>query len=88
MSRSVRADPVKLRALAKKLRSAGDQLEQVQRQVQGALRAADWHDHEGRRFADIVSHELKAVTAAGHKLKNEHPRALEKKAQALDDFQR
>lgn len=88
MSGSVRADPAKLRELAKKLRSAGDQLEQVQRQVHGALRAADWPDHEGQRFADSVSRDLKAVTAVGHKLKSEHPRTLERKAQALDAFQR
>ncbi len=84
----VRADPAKLRELAKKLRSAGDQLEQVQRQALGALRAADWPDHEGQRFADTLSRDLKVVTAVSHKLKNEHPRALEKKARALDQFQR
>jgi len=84
----VRADPAKLRELAKKLRSAGDQLEQVQRQALGALRAAEWPDREGQRFADTVSRDLKAVTAVSHKLKNEHPRTLERKAHALDQFQR
>ena len=88
MSRTVRADPAKLRELAKKLRSAGDQLEQVQRQVQGALRAADWPDHEGQRFGDGVSRDLKAVTAVGNKLKSEYPKTLERKARLLDDFQR
>jgi hypothetical protein len=88
MSGSVRANPAKLRELAKKLRSAGDQLEQVQRQVLGALRAADWPDHEGQRFADAVSRDLKVVRGASQKLKNEHPRTLERKARALDEFQR
>ena len=85
---TVIADPDKLRELAKKLKSSGDQIEQMQRQALGALQASGWNDRERQRFEADLSRDLKAVSAIGRKLQNDYPKALERKAKALDDFRR
>jgi hypothetical protein len=85
---TVIADPDKLRELAKKLKSSGDQIEQIQRQALGALQASGWNDRERQRFEADLSRDLKAVSAIGRKLQNDYPKALERKAKALDDFRR
>jgi hypothetical protein len=85
---SVVADPVKLRELAKKLRASGEQLEQIQRQALGALRASGWNDKERQRFEAALSQDLKAAAAVGAKLRGDYPKALERKARALDEFRR
>lgn len=85
---SVSADPNKLRDLAKKLKSAGEQIEQMQRQALGALQSSGWNDRERQRFEADLSRDLKTAAAVGQKLKNDYPRALERKAKALDDFRR
>lgn len=85
---TVIADPDKLRELAQKLKSSGDQIEQLQRQALGALQASGWNDRERQRFEADLSRDLKAVSAVGKKLQNDYPKALERKAKALDDFRR
>ena len=85
---SVVADPGKLRDLAKKLRAAGQQIEQLQRQALGALQSSGWNDRERQRFEESLSHDLKTVVAVGRKLQTEYPAALERKAKALDEFSR
>lgn len=85
---SVRADPDKLRQLAKQLKSAGDQLEQVQRQALAALRSSGWEDRERQRFESSLTRDLKAASSVGRRLKSDYPKALEKKARALDDYRR
>jgi hypothetical protein len=85
---TVNADPDKLRELAKKLKNAGDQIEQMQRQALGALQASGWNDRERQRFEADLARDLKAATMIGRRLQNDYPKALERKAQALDDFHR
>ncbi len=85
---TVIADPDKLRELAKKLKNSGDQIEQLQRQALGALQASGSNDHERQRFEADLSRDLKAAFAIGRKLQNDYPKALERKAKALDDFRR
>lgn len=85
---SVRADPAKLRELAKKLRQSGEQIEQIQRSVLGALRASDWDDRERQRFESALSTDLKTASKIAHKLRGDYPKMLERKAKALDDFRR
>jgi hypothetical protein len=85
---TVIADPAKLRELASKLRTAGQQIEQLQRQALGALQSSGWNDRERQRFEAELSRDLKAAVAIGRKLQDEYPKALQRKAQALDEFQR
>jgi hypothetical protein len=85
---TVNADPSKLRDLAKKLKSVGDQIEQMQRQALGALQASGWEDRERQRFEAELARDLKAATALARRLQNDYPKVLERKAQALDDFRR
>ncbi|MEJ7786341.1 MAG: hypothetical protein WKF96_16175 [Solirubrobacteraceae bacterium] len=85
---TVVADPSKLRDLAKKLKAAGDQIEQMQRQVLGALQSSGWNDSERQRFEADLSRDMKGVAAIGKRLQNDYPKVLERKAKALDDFRR
>lgn len=85
---TVVADPAKLRDLAKKLKSAGQQIEQMQRQAIGALQSSGWNDSERQRFEAALSQDLKSAAAIGRKLQTDYPQTLERKARALDDFQR
>jgi len=85
---TVVADPAKLRDLAKKLKRAGEQLEQMQRQALSALQSSGWDDRERQRFEADLSRDLKTVTTISKKLQNDYPKALERKAKALDDFRR
>jgi hypothetical protein len=85
---TVVADPGKLRELASKLKNAGREIEQMQRQALGALQSSGWNDRERQRFEAALSQDLKAAAAIGRKLQSEYPAALERKARALDDFQR
>ncbi len=85
---TVVADPAKLRELAKKLKAAGEQIEQMQRQALGALRSSGWEDRERQRFEADLSRDMKAAAVIGRKLQNDYPKALERKAKALDDFRR
>lgn len=85
---SVMADPDKLRQLASKLKNAGQQIEQLQRQAMGALRSSGWNDRERERFESALSQDLKAAAAIGRKLQSDYPKTLERKAKALDDFRR
>lgn len=85
---TVVADPTKLRDLAKKLKSAGEQLEQMQRQALSSLQSSGWDDPERQRFEADLSRDLKTVTTIGRKLQHDYPKALERKAKALDDFRR
>lgn len=83
---SVIADPAKLRELAAKLKATGQQMEQLQRQALGALQSSGWNDRERQRFESDLSRDLKGVATIGRKLQNDYPKALERKARALDDF--
>jgi hypothetical protein len=85
---TVNADPAKLREVAKKLKNAGDQIEQMKRQALGALQSSGWNDRERQRFEADLSRDLKAASAIARKLQNDYPKVLERKAQALDDFRR
>lgn len=85
---TVIADPDKLRQLATKLKNAGQQIEQLQRQAMGALQSSGWNDRERERFEAELSRDLKAATAIGRKLQSDYPQTLERKAKALDDFRR
>ena len=85
---TVNADPDKLRELAKKLKSSGEQIEQMHRQALGALQASGWNDRERQRFEADLSRDLKAAAVIGRKLQSDYPTTLERKAQALDDFRR
>ena len=85
---SVHADPDKLRDLAKKLKRSGEQIEQMQRQALGALRSSGWNDRERQRFEAALSSDLKAATGIARKLRDDYPKALERKARALDEFRR
>lgn len=85
---TVVADPNKLRDLARKLKKAGRQIEEAQRQALGALQSSGWTDAERRRFEADLSRELRTVAAVGRKLQNDYPKTLERKAKALDDFRR
>jgi hypothetical protein len=83
---SVRADPAKLRQLAVKLKSTGQQLEQLQRQTLRALQASGWDDRERQRFEADLTREMKTVAAVGRNLQGEYAKNLERKARALDEF--
>ncbi len=85
---SVNADPAKLRELAAKLKAAGQQMEQLQRQALGALQSSGWNDRERQRFEADLSRDLKGVATIGRKLQSDYPKTLQRKAQALDDFRR
>lgn len=85
---TVMADPDKLRELAKKLKSCGEQMERMQRQAHGALRASGWNDRERQRFEAGLSRDLKAAAAIAQKLRDDYPKVLERKAKALDEFRR
>jgi hypothetical protein len=85
---SVIADPGKLRDLAKRLKKAGEQMEQVQRQALSALAQSGWDDRERQRFEAELTRDLRGATAIGRKLQSDYPKALERKAKALDDFRR
>lgn len=85
---NVIADPEKLRQLAAKLRNAGQQIEQLQRQALGALQSSGWNDRERERFEAQLSSDLKAAATIGRKLQTDYPKTLERKAKALDDFLR
>jgi len=85
---SVKADPQKLRDLAKALRAAGDELEQLQRRIMGALDATGWDDRERQRFEAELARDLKSAAAIGRRFRSDHPKTLERKAKALDDFLR
>lgn len=85
---TVVADPAKLRDLAKKLKNAGDQIEQMQRQALGALRSSGFEGPDRQRFEADLSRDLKAASTVARKLQNDYPKALERKAKALDDFRR
>lgn len=80
--------PPKLRDLAKKLKAAGDQIEQMQRQALGALQSSGWNDSERQRFEADLSRDMKGAAAIGKRLQNDYPKVLERKAKALDDFRR
>lgn len=82
---TVIADPTKLKDLAKQLRKAGEQIEQVQKQAMNALRSSNWEDKERQRFEAELSRDLKAAAAIGRKLRDEYPKALDRKAKALED---
>jgi hypothetical protein len=85
---TVIADPDKLRQLAAKLKNAGQQIEQLQRQALGALQSSGWNDRERERFEAELSRDLKAAATVGQRLQNDYPKTLERKARALDDFRR
>ena len=78
---TVNADPAKLREVAKKLKNAGDQIEQMKRQALGALQSSGWNDRERQRFEADLSRDLKAASAIARKLQNDYPKVLERKAQ-------
>jgi hypothetical protein len=85
---TVIADPDKLRQLATRLKTAGQQIEQLQRQAMGALQSSGWNDRERERFEAELSRDLKTAASIGRKLQNDYPKTLERKAKALDDFRR
>lgn len=85
---SVVADPAKLRELGKKIKGAGETIEQAQKQILGALRSSGWDDAERQRFEDRLTQELRAVVAIAKRLQSDYPQVLERKARALDDFRR
>jgi len=85
---SVNADPDKLRQLASKLKNAGQQIEQLQRQALGALQSSGWNDRERERFEADLARDLKTAAALGQRLQTDYPKTLERKAKALDDFRR
>lgn len=85
---TVVADADKLRDLAKKLKNAGQQIEQMQRQALHALQASGWSGTERQHFEANLSRDLKAAVVIARKLQNDHPATLERKAKALDDFRR
>ena len=85
---NVVADPEKLRELAKKMASAGQQMDAMRNQIAKALSSAGWDDSERRRFEEQVNSDLKAVAAVAQRLQSQYPSTLQRKARALDDFRR
>lgn len=85
---TVIADPHKLRSLAQRLRVSGQEIEQLQRQALSALQSSCWEGSERQRFESELSRDLKAAAAIGRKLQTDYVTTLERKAKALDDFQR
>ena len=85
---NVVADPDKLRHLAAKLKSVGQQVEQLQRLARGALQSSGWNDKERERFEADLARDLRAAAAIAQRLQHDYPRTLERKARALDEFNR
>jgi hypothetical protein len=55
----------------KELKSAGEQIEQLQRQALRVLRSSVWSDRERDRFEAECSRDLEASPVIGRKLQNE-----------------
>lgn len=85
---NISADPEKLRDLAKKLASAGQQMDSIRSQIAKAVANAGWDDPERRRFEEQVNSDLKMVAAVAQRLQSQYPSLLQRKARALDDFRR
>jgi uncharacterized protein YukE len=80
------ADPDKLRQLANTLLNAAQQLDQQARQLQRSLDSANFGGADGQKFAQDFKQTLRSISQVSARLKNEHARELQKKAQALDQF--
>jgi hypothetical protein len=85
---NVVADPDKLRDLAKKMNSAGQQLEALRAQLMKALQATEWNDRERQKFEQELTADLKRAVAVAQRLQTHYPPMLQRKAKALDDFRR
>lgn len=84
----VMADPAKLRDLAKRLKAAGAQIEGIRSQLTKTLQSTGWNDRERQKFEQALSNDLKTAVTVAHRLQQEYPAMLERKARALDDFRR
>jgi hypothetical protein len=85
---NVTADPEKLRDLAKKISSAGQQLDAMRNQITKAVASAGWDDSERHRFEEQIAADLKTVAAVAQRLQSQYPSVLQRKARALDEFRR
>ena len=88
MTQGVVADPEQLRALAKKLASAGQQIDAMRSQVAKAVSASGWNDGERARFEQQVSADMRVLNAVAQRLQRDYPGQLNKKAAALDQYRR
>lgn len=84
----VNADPEKLKQLAKTLTSSADKLQQIARTLSRAVDGAVGRDAEMQKFQHEFKQSLKTLTRFGETMKGQQAPALQKKAAALEQYQR
>ena len=84
----VHADPEKLKQLARTLTSSADQLQQVARALSRALNSSGWQDAERQRFEQDFKQTVKTLSQFTEKLKGQYAPVLQKKAAALEQYNR
>jgi uncharacterized protein YukE len=82
----VRADPEKLKQLAKTLTKSADQLQQVAQALSRALESSGWQDSERQKFEQDFKQTVKSLGQFTDKLKSEYAPILQKKASALEQY--
>lgn len=82
----VRADPEKLKQLAKTLTKSADQLQQVAQTLSRALDSSGWQDSERQKFEQDFKQTAKSLSQFSEKLKSQYAPALQKKASALEQY--
>ncbi len=82
----VKADPEKLRELAKSLTASADQMQEIARSLSRALSNSGWQDAERQKFEQDFKQTVKTIGQFTEKLKGQYAPALQKKAAALDQY--
>lgn len=82
----VRADPDKLRQLAKTCQNSAGQFEQLARQLRRSLDSTGWKDSEREKFEADFNQTLKTLTSFTARLRDQYAPQLQKKAAALDQY--
>jgi hypothetical protein len=80
-------DPDKLKELARRLQKAADKLDEVTKECQSAMNAADWTDAEGVRFGESLAATLRTVSAPKEPIK-ELAKTAQNKGAAIAQYRR
>lgn len=84
----VHADPDKLKQVAKTLTSSANQLQEMSRTLSRVVDGAVGRDAEMQKFQQEFNQALKVLTSFSTTLKDGYAPRLQKKAAALEEFQR
>lgn len=88
MSPQVHASPEDLRRFAKELRSGSHEFQRVASGLRGKLGRLDWKDSERQKFEQDFNQVMKQLLSFSERLVSDYAPMLDKKASALEQYQR